>query len=269
MSFLYKGMLFFSFMVEDKTAIGLSYVEFLVHIHRQIQIKMSWSIYASLAGLQAVMAHTYSLKWKREKWGCVLGNVLEESTPHHALFCCGSKAELEFWCNGLELNRCSCIYSCQWWLINKYRTYIYPSRFCWLFLAIFPILFCCHCLCTVILLKTHRNHKQQKDKNYRPIGCYSNRWPVILSYFILFFSISFVTVDCSRYSQQIFKSKSLKWNAKALTRSSSYYYCSEKIWDATFYRPGNCRCLQMLIQQLWATGSSRWLVLVTSNIKHM
>lgn len=36
-----SGMLFFSFMVEDKTAIGLSYVEFLVHIHRQIQIKMS------------------------------------------------------------------------------------------------------------------------------------------------------------------------------------------------------------------------------------
>ncbi|KAL2929877.1 hypothetical protein RDABS01_035287, partial [Bienertia sinuspersici] len=31
------GMLFFSYMAEDKTPTGLSYVEFLVHIHRQIQ----------------------------------------------------------------------------------------------------------------------------------------------------------------------------------------------------------------------------------------
>lgn len=36
-----SGMMFFSFMVEDKTANGLSYVEFLVHIHRQIQTKMA------------------------------------------------------------------------------------------------------------------------------------------------------------------------------------------------------------------------------------
>ncbi|MCD7447266.1 hypothetical protein HAX54_026385 [Datura stramonium] len=36
-----SGMLFFSNMVEDKTSIGLSYVEFLVHIHRQIQSKMA------------------------------------------------------------------------------------------------------------------------------------------------------------------------------------------------------------------------------------
>ncbi|KAK6257530.1 hypothetical protein QUC31_000989 [Theobroma cacao] len=36
-----SGMLFFSCMVEDKNAIGPSYVEFLVHIHRQIQMKMS------------------------------------------------------------------------------------------------------------------------------------------------------------------------------------------------------------------------------------
>ncbi|KNA17733.1 hypothetical protein SOVF_077480 [Spinacia oleracea] len=35
-----SGMLFFSYMVEDKSPMGLSYVEFLVHIHRQIQIKM-------------------------------------------------------------------------------------------------------------------------------------------------------------------------------------------------------------------------------------
>ncbi|XP_021741740.1 protein transport protein Sec24-like At4g32640 [Chenopodium quinoa] len=35
------GMLFFSYMVEDKTPTGLSYVEFLVHIHRQIQGKMA------------------------------------------------------------------------------------------------------------------------------------------------------------------------------------------------------------------------------------
>ncbi|KAJ4964766.1 hypothetical protein NE237_016615 [Protea cynaroides] len=35
-----SGMLFFSYMVEDKTPGGLSYVEFLVHIHRQIQTKM-------------------------------------------------------------------------------------------------------------------------------------------------------------------------------------------------------------------------------------
>ncbi|KAH9295409.1 hypothetical protein KI387_038997, partial [Taxus chinensis] len=33
--------LFFSLMVEDKNALGLSYVEFLVHIHRQIQNKMA------------------------------------------------------------------------------------------------------------------------------------------------------------------------------------------------------------------------------------
>ncbi|KAM7475291.1 hypothetical protein LguiB_022534 [Lonicera macranthoides] len=35
-----SGALFFSYMVEDKTPSGLSYVEFLVHIHRQIQSKM-------------------------------------------------------------------------------------------------------------------------------------------------------------------------------------------------------------------------------------
>ncbi|KAJ7297452.1 hypothetical protein O6H91_Y056200 [Diphasiastrum complanatum] len=33
--------LFLSFLVEDKTSLGLSYVEFLVHVHRQIQNKMS------------------------------------------------------------------------------------------------------------------------------------------------------------------------------------------------------------------------------------
>ncbi|CAI9754037.1 unnamed protein product [Fraxinus pennsylvanica] len=36
-----SGMMFFSYMVEDKTPSGLSYVEFLVHIHRQIQSKMA------------------------------------------------------------------------------------------------------------------------------------------------------------------------------------------------------------------------------------
>ncbi|GAA0144774.1 vesicle coat protein [Lithospermum erythrorhizon] len=35
-----SGMLFFSYMVEDKTPLGLSYVEFLVNVHRQIQNKM-------------------------------------------------------------------------------------------------------------------------------------------------------------------------------------------------------------------------------------
>ncbi|KMT02852.1 hypothetical protein BVRB_8g194310 isoform B [Beta vulgaris subsp. vulgaris] len=35
------GMLFFSYMVEDKSPTGLSYVEFLVHVHRQIQGKMA------------------------------------------------------------------------------------------------------------------------------------------------------------------------------------------------------------------------------------
>ncbi|KAK6943082.1 Sec23/Sec24, helical domain [Dillenia turbinata] len=36
-----SGMLFFSYLIEDKTSGGLSYVEFLVHIHRQIQNKMT------------------------------------------------------------------------------------------------------------------------------------------------------------------------------------------------------------------------------------
>ncbi|CAN4101219.1 unnamed protein product [Withania somnifera] len=36
-----SGMLFLSHMVEDKTQNGLSYVEFLVHIHRHIQNKMA------------------------------------------------------------------------------------------------------------------------------------------------------------------------------------------------------------------------------------
>ncbi|KAI3495742.1 hypothetical protein L1887_38088 [Cichorium endivia] len=36
-----SGMLFFSYMVEDKSPNGPSYVEFLVHVHRQIQSKMS------------------------------------------------------------------------------------------------------------------------------------------------------------------------------------------------------------------------------------
>ena len=35
------GMMFFSYMIEDKGSSGLSYVEFLVHVHRQIQVKMS------------------------------------------------------------------------------------------------------------------------------------------------------------------------------------------------------------------------------------
>ncbi|KAK1417403.1 hypothetical protein QVD17_26530 [Tagetes erecta] len=35
-----SGMTFFSYMVEDKSSNGLSYVEFLVHVHRQIQSKM-------------------------------------------------------------------------------------------------------------------------------------------------------------------------------------------------------------------------------------
>ncbi|XP_071717053.1 protein transport protein SEC24 C-like isoform X2 [Rutidosis leptorrhynchoides] len=36
-----SGMSFFSYMVEDKSQNGLSYVEFLVHVHRQIQSKMT------------------------------------------------------------------------------------------------------------------------------------------------------------------------------------------------------------------------------------
>ncbi|KAI3775586.1 hypothetical protein L1987_50165 [Smallanthus sonchifolius] len=35
-----SGMTFFSYMVEDKSSNGLSYVEFLVYVHRQIQSKM-------------------------------------------------------------------------------------------------------------------------------------------------------------------------------------------------------------------------------------
>jgi len=34
-------MLFFSYMIEDKSAGGFSYVEFLIHVHRQIQNKMT------------------------------------------------------------------------------------------------------------------------------------------------------------------------------------------------------------------------------------
>ncbi|KAL1295793.1 hypothetical protein HN51_056629 [Arachis hypogaea] len=36
-----SGMLFYSYMVEDKSAGGYSYVEFLIHVHRQIQNKMT------------------------------------------------------------------------------------------------------------------------------------------------------------------------------------------------------------------------------------
>ncbi|XP_057422858.1 protein transport protein SEC24 C-like isoform X1 [Lotus japonicus] len=36
-----SGMLFFSYIVEDKSAGGFSYVEFLIHVHRQIQNKMA------------------------------------------------------------------------------------------------------------------------------------------------------------------------------------------------------------------------------------
>ncbi|KAI3801197.1 hypothetical protein L1987_29301 [Smallanthus sonchifolius] len=36
-----SGVLFFSYMAEDKSPTGLSYVEFLVHVHRQIQSKMA------------------------------------------------------------------------------------------------------------------------------------------------------------------------------------------------------------------------------------
>ncbi|XP_004497168.1 protein transport protein SEC24 C-like [Cicer arietinum] len=36
-----SGVLFFSYMIEDKSAGGFSYVEFLIHVHRQIQNKMA------------------------------------------------------------------------------------------------------------------------------------------------------------------------------------------------------------------------------------
>ncbi|KAJ7942736.1 Protein transport protein Sec24-like family [Quillaja saponaria] len=36
-----SGMVFYPYMVEDKSSMGLSYVEFLIHIHRQIQSKMA------------------------------------------------------------------------------------------------------------------------------------------------------------------------------------------------------------------------------------
>lgn len=36
------GDFFRSFLIEDKAPGGLSYVEFLVHVHRQIQSKMTW-----------------------------------------------------------------------------------------------------------------------------------------------------------------------------------------------------------------------------------
>ncbi|XP_075653897.1 protein transport protein SEC24 C-like [Castanea sativa] len=36
-----SGALFFSYLVEDKSPSGPSYVEFLVHVHREIQVKMS------------------------------------------------------------------------------------------------------------------------------------------------------------------------------------------------------------------------------------
>ncbi|XP_035840688.1 protein transport protein Sec24-like At4g32640 [Helianthus annuus] len=36
-----SGALFFSYIVEDKSPGGLSYVEFLVHVLRQIQSKMT------------------------------------------------------------------------------------------------------------------------------------------------------------------------------------------------------------------------------------
>ncbi|XP_062173358.1 protein transport protein SEC24 C [Alnus glutinosa] len=38
-----SGALFFSYLVEDKSPSGPSYVEFLVHVHREIQMKMSSS----------------------------------------------------------------------------------------------------------------------------------------------------------------------------------------------------------------------------------
>jgi protein transport protein SEC24 len=36
-----QELLFLSYLVEDKTALGLSYVEFLVHVHRLIQNRMT------------------------------------------------------------------------------------------------------------------------------------------------------------------------------------------------------------------------------------
>lgn len=37
----YAKILFFNCLVEDKTALGLSYVEYLVQTHRQIQNRMT------------------------------------------------------------------------------------------------------------------------------------------------------------------------------------------------------------------------------------
>lgn len=57
-------MLFFSYMVEDQSPNGPSYVEFLVHVHRQIQIKMaSWLLMARQFELQVLSNFLLEYTW--------------------------------------------------------------------------------------------------------------------------------------------------------------------------------------------------------------
>lgn len=44
LSLYFVELLFLNYLVEDKAALGLSYVEYLVQTHRQIQNRMTWAV---------------------------------------------------------------------------------------------------------------------------------------------------------------------------------------------------------------------------------
>lgn len=82
----FAGMMFFSYMVEDKTPSGLSYVEFLVHIHRQIQSKMAWRYTLLLFRLLVLLFLEKGCTWIQDPriWNCMLICILRS---FHLLVC--------------------------------------------------------------------------------------------------------------------------------------------------------------------------------------
>lgn len=57
-----SGILFFSYMIEDKTPSGLSYLDFLVRLHRQIQTKMAWFSFNDFVFIVFWFAQTWVLR---------------------------------------------------------------------------------------------------------------------------------------------------------------------------------------------------------------
>ena len=86
---LVAGMLFFSYMVEDKAAGPgiLSYVEFLVHVHRQIQTKMAWMQKACHVLVKFWLVQASWLGTEYTTW-ILAANHKSRNGSHASLSCC-------------------------------------------------------------------------------------------------------------------------------------------------------------------------------------